>query len=189
MPPSRKPRRPRIGGRPDQVADALEAEHRVVDEERDRVDAVVGVGGAGGDERRQRARLGDPLFEDLPVLRLLVVEQGVHVDRLVLLADVRVDADLRGTATPCRRCAPRPGRSARPARRSPCRAAASTAAARTPSWSTPCGRRCPCRTPRTARCAGGSIGSTVSLRAGTKPPSALRRSRRYCSSMLSSGGR
>ena len=28
---------PRIGGRPDQVADPLEAEHRVEDEERDRV--------------------------------------------------------------------------------------------------------------------------------------------------------
>ena len=39
-----------IGGRPDQVADPLEAEHRVIDEERDRVDAVIRVGGAGGNE-------------------------------------------------------------------------------------------------------------------------------------------
>ena len=93
MAPRRNPRIARIGARPDQIGDALEAEHRVVDEERNRVDAVRRVGRAGGDERRHRAGLGDPLFEDLAVLRLLVIEERVHVDRLVLLADVRVDAD------------------------------------------------------------------------------------------------
>ena len=35
-----------VGGGPDQVADALESEHRVVDEERDRIDPVIGIGGA-----------------------------------------------------------------------------------------------------------------------------------------------
>jgi hypothetical protein len=50
----------RVGAGPDQVGDALEAEHRVEDEERDRVDAVGRVGGAGRDERRHRAGLGDP---------------------------------------------------------------------------------------------------------------------------------
>ena len=39
-----EPARARVGGRPDQVADALHAEHRVVDEERNRVDAVGRVG-------------------------------------------------------------------------------------------------------------------------------------------------
>ena len=32
-----------VAGRPDQVADPLEAEHRVVDEERDHADAVAGM--------------------------------------------------------------------------------------------------------------------------------------------------
>ena len=82
-----------IGGRPDQVADALKAEHRIVDEERDRVDAVGGVRGSRGDERRHRPGFGDPLFQNLPVLRFLVIKEGVHVDRLVHLPGVRVDPD------------------------------------------------------------------------------------------------
>ncbi len=40
-----------VAERPDLVADALEAEHRVEDEERDHVEAVGRVGGAGGGER------------------------------------------------------------------------------------------------------------------------------------------
>ncbi len=83
-----------VAGGPDQIADALEAEHRVEDEERDRVDAVGGVGGAGGDERAHRAGLGDALLEDLAVLGLLVVQQRLGVDRLVELAGVGVDPDL-----------------------------------------------------------------------------------------------
>ena len=86
--------RARVGSGPDQVADALEAEHRVVDEEWDGVDAVGGVGGARGDERRHRAGFGDPFLENLPVGCFLVVQEHVHVDRLVELTDVRVDADL-----------------------------------------------------------------------------------------------
>ena len=50
--------------------------------------------GAGGDERRHRAGLGDPFLQNLPVLRLAVVEHGVGIDRLVELAGVRVDAEL-----------------------------------------------------------------------------------------------
>ena len=49
---------------------------------------------AGGDERRHRAGLGDAFFQNLPVLRLAVVEHGVGIDRLVELAGVRVDAEL-----------------------------------------------------------------------------------------------
>ena len=86
--------RPHVAGRPDQVADPLEAEHRVVDVERDRVDRVRRVRRARGDERRHRSGLGDPLFEDLPVLGFLVVEQLIAVDRVVQLAGRRVDADL-----------------------------------------------------------------------------------------------
>ena len=69
----------RVGGGPDQVADPLEAEHRVVDEERNHVDAVRGVGGAGGDERRHRAGFGDAFFENLAVLRFLVVERACPI--------------------------------------------------------------------------------------------------------------
>ena len=49
---------------------------------------------AGGDERRHRAGLGDPFLQDLPVVRLAVVEHGVGIDRLVELAGVRIDAEL-----------------------------------------------------------------------------------------------
>ena len=41
---------------PDEVAHALESEHRIVDEERNHLDPVVGVGRAGRRERRHRAR-------------------------------------------------------------------------------------------------------------------------------------
>ncbi len=49
---------------------------------------------AGGDERRHRAGLVDAFLENLPVDRLAVVEHVVGIDRLVELADVRVDAEL-----------------------------------------------------------------------------------------------
>ena len=52
------------------------------------------VGRPGGDERRHRPGFGDAFLENLPVLRFLVIEERIHVDRLVLLADVGVDADL-----------------------------------------------------------------------------------------------
>ena len=83
-----------VGAGPDQVADALEAEHRIEDEERDHVEAVRRVGGACRDERRHRSGFVDALFENLPVFRFLVIQQRVAVDRLVELAGVRVDADL-----------------------------------------------------------------------------------------------
>ena len=86
--------RPRIGGGPHQVADALHAEHRVEDEERDRGDAGRHRRGARRDERGHRASLGDPLLQDLAVLRLVVVEQVLGVDRLVGLAARGVDAEL-----------------------------------------------------------------------------------------------
>ena len=84
----------RIGERPDHVADALESEHRVVDEERNHRHAVVRVRGAGGGERCHRARFGDALFQDLPVLLLAVIEQHVLIVRLVELPLAGVDADL-----------------------------------------------------------------------------------------------
>ena len=84
----------RVGGGPDEVADALQPEHRVEDEERNGVDAAGRVRGPRRDERRHRPRLGDALLENLPVLALAVVEQRRVVDRLVELPRVRVDAHL-----------------------------------------------------------------------------------------------
>ena len=83
-----------VAGRPHEVADPLVAEHRVVDVERDHLHAVGAVRGPGGDERRDRAGLGDPLLEDLAVLVLLVEHQLLGVLGLVELADRRVDPDL-----------------------------------------------------------------------------------------------
>jgi len=83
-----------VASEPHLVADALEAEHRVVSVEGNHVHAVRGVSRARRDERRHRAGLGDAFFENLSVLGLVVVEQGFLIHRLVELALVRVDADL-----------------------------------------------------------------------------------------------
>ena len=85
----------RVGGLPDEVADALEAEHRIERVERHGRGGVRGVRRAGGDEARRRAGLGDALLEDLAGLRLGVAEQQVVVDRLVQLALRGVDLQLR----------------------------------------------------------------------------------------------
>ena len=125
--PSRKPRERESAGRPDQVADALEAEAGIEDVERQHRHAVRAVASRGGDPGGNRAGLGDAFLEDLAVLRFLVVEQLVLVLRFVELAVRRVDRRPGGTATACRRCAPRRRRSARCACRWPCRAATATA--------------------------------------------------------------
>ena len=83
-----------VGRRPDQVADALKAEHRVIDVKRHHVLAEVAVRGAGGDERRHRPRLVDSLFEHLAVFGLSVVHQLTGVDRLVQLAFAGINAAL-----------------------------------------------------------------------------------------------
>ena len=63
---------PLVARRPDQVADPLEAEHRVEGEERDHRLAVGRVRRPRCGERGHGAGLGDPLLEDLAVL-------GLHV--------------------------------------------------------------------------------------------------------------
>ena len=83
-----------VAGGPGQVADPLEAEHRVEDVEGDHRLAVIGVGGGGGDPRAHRAGLVDALLEDLAVLVLAVEHQVVGVLRLVQLADLTEDAEL-----------------------------------------------------------------------------------------------
>src|SRR5215470_9451616 len=83
-----------ISSSPNQVADALEAEHRVINEKRDRIDPVIGVRGARGDKRADRTGFGDSFFEDLPVFGFFVVKQSIHIDRLVELADAGINSHL-----------------------------------------------------------------------------------------------
>ena len=77
---------------PDEVRDSLEAEHRVIDKERNRVDPVRGVGRTRSNERGHRACLGDAFFENLSVLRFLVIQQRVHIHGLVALAHAGINA-------------------------------------------------------------------------------------------------
>src|SRR5579864_8097182 len=83
-----------VGRGPDQVADALKSEHGVIDEKGNGWDPVVGVRRAGCDERAHRSRLGNSFLENLTVLRFFVIEQRVHVDRLVVLADAGINSHL-----------------------------------------------------------------------------------------------
>src|SRR5712672_1872987 len=84
--------RPHIGSGPDEVGDALKAEHRIINEEWNGVDAVGGVSGARGDERGHGAGFGDSLFKDLAVFGFLVVHQGVDVDRLIFLTNAGINS-------------------------------------------------------------------------------------------------
>ena len=177
-----------------QVADPLEAEHRIEDVERDHVDPVVGVGRAGRDEGAAGARLVDPLFQDLPSFASACNRAAVsRVDRFVAAADVGVDADLAEE-----RLHPESARLVRddrddPRADLPCRAAASPACGRTPSSSTH---------PAIRRSRSGHSGEQLPDREPrAPPPRAARRARqeaaelpraalcRYCISVLSSGGR
>src|SRR6185312_16741036 len=45
-------------------------------------------------ERTDRSGFGDAFFENLPVFRLFVIEQSVHIDRLIELADARINSHL-----------------------------------------------------------------------------------------------
>src|SRR5579885_3600090 len=92
--PDQKSTRSHVSSRPDQVANPLETEHGVINEEGDSIDAVGRVCSAGGDERAHRACFSNAFLQDLPVQRFLVVEQCVHVDRFVKLSDAGINAYL-----------------------------------------------------------------------------------------------
>ena len=83
-----------VGRGPDEIADALKAEHRVVNKKRNRVDPVIGVGGPGGDKRADGAGLGDAFLQNLAVFGFLVIKERVHIHRLVELAHAGVNSDL-----------------------------------------------------------------------------------------------
>ena len=86
--------RAHVARRPGEVADALEAEHRIVDVERDHRHVGRRVGRARGDERGHRARLVDALLEDLALRVFAVVHQLIGVLRPIELADLAENADL-----------------------------------------------------------------------------------------------
>ena len=86
--------RPDVARQPEQVADALRAEHRVVNVKRNHRHAVRRVRRARRNERRHRTGLGDAFFENLSVLLFVVVKQRLAVHRLVKLALGRINADV-----------------------------------------------------------------------------------------------
>ena len=92
--PQQKPAGPLVGGRPDQIAHALEAEHRVVDVKRQHGHAMHRVTGRSGHPAAQRACLADAFFQNLAVQRLAVAQDGTDVFRLVLLPRTGIDAEL-----------------------------------------------------------------------------------------------
>src|SRR6267143_1199198 len=93
-PADQEPARAHVPSGPGEVADALEAEHRIEEVDGDHLRAIGAVRGPGGDPRAERSGLVDPLLQDLPVLGLLVEHQLVGILGPVELADVRVDAVL-----------------------------------------------------------------------------------------------
>src|SRR5262249_2829276 len=88
-----KAARAHVSSGPDEVGYALETEHRVVNEKRNRVDAVRCVRSARGNERGHGTGFGDSFFEDLAVLGFLVIQKSVYVDRLITLAGTGINAD------------------------------------------------------------------------------------------------
>ena len=83
-----------VGCGPDQIPNALEAEHRVINKERDCIDAMVGVRATGSDERADRSGFSDAFFKNLPVFRFFVIQQRVHIDGLIELADAGINSHL-----------------------------------------------------------------------------------------------
>src|SRR5690606_13254585 len=92
--PQQEAARLHVAGRPGQVAHALQAEHRVVDVERDHHPVVGRVGGRRSDPRTHATSFVDALLQNLPGLVFAVVHDLVLVDRGVLLPFGGVDADL-----------------------------------------------------------------------------------------------
>ena len=79
--------RTHVAGGPDEIADALEPEHRVEDEERDHLHAVRRVRRRGGDPRRHRAGFVDAFLQDLAGLVFAVPHQLIGVLRSVELTE------------------------------------------------------------------------------------------------------
>ena len=83
-----------VTGGPPEIPGALEAEHGVVDKERNQGEIVDAVAGGRGDPGSHGAGFVDAFLEDLSFLVLAVVHHLAGIFRLVLLALGRVDTQL-----------------------------------------------------------------------------------------------
>src|ERR1700722_775022 len=81
-----------IRGSPDEIGDALETKHGVINKKWNGVDAVGGIGRARGDEGSHGAGFSNSLFKDLAVLGFLVIEKSIDVNGLVTLAHAGINA-------------------------------------------------------------------------------------------------
>ena len=86
--------RAHVARRPGQIADALEAEHRVIDIEGDHALAMIGIGRGRRDPGRHGPGLVDALLQDLALLVLAVVHHLIGIDRLIELALRGIDPEL-----------------------------------------------------------------------------------------------
>ena len=83
-----------VAAGPDEIADALEAEHRVIDVKRHHLFVVIGVRRACRKPGAERATFIDAFFEDLAFLVLAVVHQLTGIFGLVQLPFRRIDTEL-----------------------------------------------------------------------------------------------
>ena len=83
-----------VAASPDEVADALETEHRVIDIERHHRHVMIRVRRARRNPGTKRAGLVDALFENLALLVLAVIHQLARILRLVQLAFRRINTNL-----------------------------------------------------------------------------------------------
>ena len=83
-----------VAGGPDEIADPLESEHRVVDVKRHHAHAVICIRRGRGDPRTHAARLIDALFENLPLLVFAIKHELIRVLRRVELANRGINANL-----------------------------------------------------------------------------------------------
>ena len=86
--------RAHVARRPGEIADALEAEHRIIDVEGDHRRVGSGIGRRRRDPRGHRAGLVDAFLQHLPLAVLAIIHQLIGVLRAVKLADLAEDADL-----------------------------------------------------------------------------------------------
>src|ERR1700692_293199 len=77
--------------RPNEIADALKTEHRVINIKRHHAHAVVRVRRRGGKPGAQASRLIDSFLENLSLFVLAVKHELFGVLRRVELADRRID--------------------------------------------------------------------------------------------------
>ena len=173
---------PRVGRLPDEVADTLEAEHRVEEVDRQHRQGPGRVRGPSRLEARHGAGLGYALLQDLSCAILRVGEQQPGVDGLVELALRGVDLRPPRRGRRARRCAPRRARWGRHTCRCRGPGAGCATASRTPSSSRRAGRASRGRTRRRSPApprARPDSPRPRTTRLGRWPPSARLRAVRY----------